>query len=235
MFYNLAGLLNAAMVLLSLFGIAAQIRTIWRRKADPALGAPTSRLSLNQFASSYLSYFAVFVYGYSITPFNPYLVWSRLTALCLVLLILYEIWHDRRSRPAAAVLWIALGGLALGLLGLLCGGRLSDAGRHISTALILANAVILAQGGIHQIRVILQAGDAGAVNLRMNQLVLGMHLSTLLFVFAMGLGTGWPLMILALSGGSVKLVVLYLFRWIRVSETARNRRLAAAPRATLNP
>ncbi|AOU97182.1 hypothetical protein BI364_03455 [Acidihalobacter yilgarnensis] len=225
MFYNLAGLLNATIVLFSLFGIGAQIRTIWRRKATPAAGRPTAQLSLNQFASSFLSYYAVFVYGYSIQPFNPYLVWSRLIAALLVLAILHEIWRDRRSRPATAVLSVALAALATGIAGLAWGGHLSDEGRHFSTALILANSIILAQGGMHQIRVILLAGDTGAVNLRMNQWVLAMHLSTLLFAFTMGLGTGWPLLVLALSGGTVKAVVLYLFRWIRVSETARNRRL----------
>ncbi|OBS08547.1 hypothetical protein [Acidihalobacter prosperus] len=224
MFYTLAGLLNAGLVLLSLFGIGAQIRTIWRRKSAPAGGAPTAQLSLNQFSASFLSYYAVFVYGYSIQPFNPYLVWSRLIAALLVLVILFEIWRDRRSRPATAVVTIALAAMAAGLAGLAWGGHLSDQGRHLSTALILANAVILAQGGLHQIRVILRAGDTGAVNLRMNQLVLAMHLSTLLFVSAMGLASGWPLLVLALSGGTAKAVVLYLFRWIRTSETARARR-----------
>ncbi len=227
MLYNLAGTLNAALVLLSLLGIASQIRTIRLRKADPSIRAKTQRLSLNQFSSSFLSYFAVFVYGYSIVPFNHYIVWSRLIACLLMLVIIYEIWHDRRTALSRGVLAVTVLAMVLGLFGLLFGGRYSDEGRHISTVLILANAVILAQGGVHQIRVILNAGDTGALDLRMNLFILLMHGSTILFALIMGLANGWPLLVLALTGGSAKAVVVYLFRWARVSETARQRRMAA--------
>ena len=222
--YNLAGTLNAALVLLSLLGIFSQIRTIRLRKANPAISAKTQRLSLNQFISSYFSYFAVFVYGYSIMPFNHYLVWSRLIACLLMLVIFYEIWHDRRTTLARTVLAITLGALMLGILGLMFGGRFSDEGRHVSTALILINALILSQGGAHQIRVILRAGDTGALDLRMNQFIFITHGSTILFALVMGLHSGWPLLVLALTGGGAKGIVMYLFRWVRVSETARQRR-----------
>ena len=96
-FYQLAGALNTVCVLFGVYGVWLQIRKIWERKHAPALGRPTEILSLNYFATGFVASWSFFVYGYSIQPFNHVLVWPRLVAFLLTLVVLYEIQHDRRD------------------------------------------------------------------------------------------------------------------------------------------
>ncbi len=87
-------------------GLISQLREIARRKQANLAGLeegdlPTAILSTNQFVSSFLAFFAFFIYGMSLTPFNHYLVWPRLGATILTLVILWEIFRDRRDRVSA--------------------------------------------------------------------------------------------------------------------------------------
>ncbi len=227
MFYTVAGAINTAFILLSLVGVWAQLRKVWQRRASATAGAiATDILSLNQFTVSFLAYLSFFVYGYSIQPFNHFIVWPRLLASVLVLLILREIWTDRRSRAATASLVVACVALLCALLGLVWGQRHVDEGRVLASAMIVAVTALLAQGYAHQILLIWRSGRTGAVSLRMSQLILLMDISTIVFAFAMGLRLGWPLLLLAVVSGSTKLIILWLFRWERrngVAETAELR------------
>lgn len=221
MFYTVAGAINTAFILLSLVGVWAQLRKVWQRRASGTPGAiATDILSLNQFTVSFLAYLSFFVYGYSIQPFNHFIVWPRLLASILVLLILREIWMDRRSRAAISGLALACLALLCALAGLVWGQRHVDEGRVLASAMIVAVTALLAQGYAHQILLIWRSGRTGAVSLRMSQLILLMDISTLVFAFAMGLRLGWPLLLLAVVSGSTKLIILWLFRWERRSTGA---------------
>lgn len=221
MFYTVAGAINTAFILLSLVGVWAQLRKVWQRRASATAGASaTDILSLNQFTVSFLAYLSFFVYGYSIQPFNHFIVWPRLLASVLVLLILREIWTDRLSRTATASLVVACVALLCALLGLVWGQRHVDEGRVLASAMIVAVTALLAQGYAHQILLIWRSGRTGAVSLRMSQLILLMDISTIVFAFAMGLRLGWPLLLLAVVSGSTKLIILWLFRWERRSAAA---------------
>ncbi|MHC9013238.1 hypothetical protein ACYX79_16600 [Stenotrophomonas rhizophila] len=214
----MAGAINTAFILLSLVGVWAQLRKVWRRRASGTPGAiATDILSINQFTVSFLAYLSFFVYGYSIQPFNHFIVWPRLLASVLVLLILREIWMDRRSRAATIGLALACLALLCALGGLVWGQRHVDEGRVLASAMIVAITVLLAQGYAHQILLIWRSGRTGAVSLRMSQLILLMDISTIVFAFAMGLRLGWPLLLLAVVSGSTKLAILWLFRWERRS------------------
>jgi len=221
MFYTVAGAINTAFILLSLVGVWAQLRKVWQRRASATAGAiATDILSLNQFTVGFLAYLSFFVYGYSIQPFNHFIVWPRLLASVLVLLILREIWTDRLSRTATASLVVACVALLCALLGLVWGQRHVDEGRVLASAMIVAVTALLAQGYAHQILLIWRSGRTGAVSLRMSQLILLMDISTIVFAFAMGLRLGWPLLLLAVVSGSTKLIILWLFRWERRSAAA---------------
>ncbi len=230
MLYDVAGTINTIFILVSLVGVWSQLEKIWLRKRNAATASePTAILSLNQFTVSFLAYFSFFVYGYSIEPFNHYIVWPRLIASLLVVIILYEVWRDRRSPRSAGVLGASLMVLLFGVLGLIWGDRYTDEGKLISASLIVAITLLIAQGYVHQIMLIWRSGQTGAVSLRMSQFILMMDISTIAFAFAMGLVNGWPLLLLATVSAITKLVIMWLFRWEKTSPMAEARRLAWLP------
>src|SRR5262245_14832293 len=108
MAYHLTGLASAAIFLLSIGGLWAQLALIRQRRHQAeddgiASGPPTAVLSLNQFTNSFLAFFSFFLYGSCLEQFNHYLVWPRLAALLLTLAVIFEITRDRRDRVATAV------------------------------------------------------------------------------------------------------------------------------------
>lgn len=226
--YAVAGSLNSLFIVLSLLGLWSQLKKIWQRRQDSSLaqGKSTDILSLNQFTVSFLAYCAFFVYGYSITPFNHFIVWPRLIASLIALGILLEIYRDRRTGAARAALTACALLLGAGLIGLAFGPTLTDEKRLVSQSLIVAVTILLAQGYAHQIRLIYRAGTTGAVSLKMSQFILAMDISTIFFACVMGLKTGWPLLLLACISATTKLVIMWLFRWEKTSGAAKVKRSA---------
>jgi uncharacterized protein with PQ loop repeat len=216
--YNFLGTINTAFIIISLYGVFAQLRRIWiRKRSESDCANATALLSINQFTVSYFAYLSFFIYGYSIEPFNHYIVWPRFIASLLVLFILYEIWRDRKSKASRFTLLIALGAIGISLLGLMTGATFTDEGKRISTAIILVVSVLIAQGYYHQIRMIIKNKDTGAVDIRMSQFILLMDLSTIAFAISMGMENGWPLLVLAITSGITKIVIIYLFRWVKTN------------------
>ncbi|WDE03728.1 hypothetical protein SG34_020425 [Thalassomonas viridans] len=230
MSYTFWGTLNSLFIIASLYGIYLQLKKIRRRKARPHNpGEVTQILSVRQFLVSFLAYLSFYVYGYSIEPFNHFIVWPRLIAASLVLAVLYHIWHDRRSSDSRAGLTTATLCYALAMAGFMASlifdsWHFYDHSKNISTALILIITLFLAYGYYAQIRLIRINGSTGAVELKMSLMILLMDISTIAFALSMGLANGWPLLLLACVSGITKIIILYLFRWVRVSESARLRR-----------
>jgi hypothetical protein len=224
MWYNIFGLLNTVFIFVSLYGVYLQLNKLWLRKKSGE-NKVTDILSQNQFTVSFLAYFSFFIYGYSIDVFNHYIVWPRLLASVLVLLILFEMYKDRKSVPAmlslifAGVLFIA------GIAGLVFNDQFSVHSNQMSTILIVVITLLLAQGYTHQIKLIIRSGKTGAIDIRMSQFILMMDLSTIAFAMTMGFSQGWPLMFLATVSAMTKLIIIYLFRWVESSSAAQKRRL----------
>lgn len=222
-FYHIAGSVNSALVLVSLLGVFSQLRKIWGRKRS-GVGEATELLSLNQFFVSFIAYFAFFVYGYSIEPLNHYMVWTRLIAAILVVLILYEIALARRQSRETYTFCVAMVLLAMGLLGLWFAENIIDEGKVIGTTIMLAVSILLAQGYWFQIRLIVKSGRTGAVDLRMSQFIFLMDVSTIVFAFAIGLTQSWPMLCIAVVSLITKVIIMYLFYWVKVSPVAYERR-----------
>lgn len=222
MFYTLAGLLNGGLVLVSLMGIYAQLNTIRKRKLLVTVET-TELISLNQASVSYFAYLSFFVYGFSISPFNHYLVWPRLAASLLTLVIIIEIWLDRRNFKTVGLFAVAGGALITSIAFMLAGTEINDQSKLISTVLIMGVTLFLAQGYAHQIYLIIKHGKTGAIDIRLSQSVLIKDLSTVLLAFSMGAVEHWPLMFLAVTSGITKLIIMYLFYWVRTSPTALSR------------
>lgn len=222
--YDFFGTVNTVFIFVSLYGVLSQVRTIWRRKKEEVGIGSTELLSINQFTVSYLAYFSFFIYGYSIEPFNHYIVWPRLIAALLVGVILYEIWLDRKTKESTYVLLIALFSLILGIVGLFYGDTFVDEGRNVSTTIILVISLLIAQGYYHQIKLIIRSGATGAIDLKMSQFIFMMDISTIAFALSMRIENGWPLMVLAITSGITKIIIMYLFKWVKLSPVAIERR-----------
>ena len=226
--YQVAGSINSAFIILSLYGIWAQLQKVWQRKQTLASGQVTAVLSLNQFSVSFFAYWSFFVYGYSIHPFNHFIVWPRLLAALLVLLVLVEIARDRQQFTNKLVAGIAASMLVVGLIGLLLtlyvGSGWQDQGKLISQTLIVVITCLLAQGYLHQIKLIVETGTTGAVSIRMSQFILMMDCSTLVFASTMAWQNAWPLVLLATVSAITKVVIMYLFYWVRTSPAAAFKR-----------
>lgn len=230
MLYNLAGSLNSILILLSLWGVYCQLATVLNRNQIVAIARKTESLSLNQFSVSFFAYLAFFIFGYSVEVFNHYLVWPRLLGALLVLAILWQLHKDRRTTPTLGMLIVASLAMLVALAGLIWtatyAATLIEQAKTVSTILLLVVSVMIAQGYWHQARIIIKSGATGAINIRMSQYILAMDCSTILLVIAMDISQGWPLLILALTSASTKLLIIYLFYCVKRSPLAKQRRLA---------
>jgi len=223
--YNSLGAMNTLFIIISLIGIYSQLKTIHQRKKNQLTKGNTSELlSLNQFSVSFLAYFSFFVYGYSIEPFNHYIVWPRLIASILVAIILYEIWRDRQTKISTICMLTATLIFIIGILGFFYGETYNDNAKFASTILIVLVTLLIAQGYYHQIQLIIRSGKTGAIDLKMSQFILLMDISTIAFALTMKLENGWPLLCLALVSSITKIVIMYLFYWVKVSYVAEQRR-----------
>ena len=194
MSYHVAGAINAALFVLSLAGVVAQLTRIWRRRdhrADASRGRRTAVLSLNYFSVSFLAYYAFFMYGYCIRPFNHYLVWPRLAGCVLLLVVLGEIVRDRADRISAAAFAIASAFFAGSIVFLALSPPIVLKAQALPQGLSLIAAALIAQSLVHQIFLIRQSGYPGAVSPTLHLFTGTKDASTFAFGLAMGSSTGW--------------------------------------------
>jgi hypothetical protein len=232
--YQITGFINTLMMFVALIGLWSQLNIIWRRKKDPTIRHSCDLLSINQFFAAFLAYGSFFVHGYVIEPFNHFIVWPRLIAALLVTVILFEIFQDRSNRRSLTIFVLCLCCLLGGITGLLLSPRLSGLSQQTTAMMIVAVTLFLAQGYYHQILVIIKQGETGAVALKMNLFIGLKDLSTIAFSLTMAIKDSWPLILLACVSGITKLVIIYLFYWVKVSEVAKNRSQHRQTEATIH-
>lgn len=230
-FYTLSGYVSAFFFLLCLIGIWIQLRAIWKRKLDfPNAGSITSVLSLNHFVVRFIAFFAIFVLGFARQPFNPYLVFPYLPAVVLLLLIVREIYTDRRDFFSRSAFFFCTVLLVAGILLWAFGDAVAlSYTEAVAEFILVCTSVLIAQSDAHQIYLIRRSGDTGVVSLRTHQTTLMKDLTAVLFAVAMGPAAGWPIIASAGTSAVTKGLILYYFRWVRTSPVAEQcRRLASA-------
>ncbi|MCE9529211.1 MAG: hypothetical protein K8R36_24450 [Planctomycetales bacterium] len=240
MTYHITGLISAAIFLLTISGLWAQLKFVRKRRQKFTLEGefaerPTAVISVNQFVSSFLAFFSFFLYGACLERFDHYLVWPRLAASILTLVVLFDILRDRRdvvSSFAFAGCTLLLAGASLLLITMPAAVAWV---RTFSQGLILVATVIMAQGYLHQVVLIRQTGTTGGVSARLHQFFFLKDVSTIAFSLAMGVSTGWPVLLLSSVSAATKLITLWHVRWARLSPLARQRREAAGPNSSNDP
>lgn len=230
--YDFMGWMSAGTVVLSLGGIAAQLRLIWQRKALYTAGdldgqTPTEILSLNRFSSSFIAFFAMFLYGMTMGTINGYVAFPRAIAVTLLLVILYEMQADRRDRRSRTVFYMCLGFVIASIAFCLTPYRsaLSEAG--ISQAIVVATCFIFAQGATHQIMMIRKTGKTGALSVWMFSMFFLKDVFAVIFGFLMGLDHGWPVLLMHAVSLTAQSTTLYHFWWVKRSDKALKRREAS--------
>ena len=228
--YHLSGFLSALFVTVSLTGLAVQVGFVWRRKRDFRQGRliderPTAILSLNRFSTSFIAFYAMLLYGVCLGRFNHYLVWPRVIALGLLLIILYEIRCDRKDRLSTVIFGLAVSlvifAMALPVLGMR--SAVHNAGG--SLVLVLFSALLLAQGAMHQIVRIRRSGRTGGLSLRMHQLFFVKDSASIVFGVVMGFTDGWPILLFHGVSMAVQVSTMWHFRWVKSSPVASDRRV----------
>lgn len=198
MSYHVWGWLSSILFLLTWYGLWQQIQTVNRRRTLQL--SSTRNLSLNQFSSSYLAFYANFIFGIVLSPFNHYLVWTRCGALLLLLFIQFRIWQDRQNKASLLVLLICSAGLLVGF-GLMTVQPLAHSLQFTATVLMLIVTVILLQGTLHQCWIIWRSRSAGDVSLGLFVSIIIKDATTLAFALTMPIQQAWPLLVL--NGSSI--------------------------------
>lgn len=198
MLFHIAGTVSSFVFLLTWYGLAKQISAITYREKNQL--SATHSLSINQFTSSYLAFFANFIFAIAVDVFNHYLFWTRLGALVLLLVILFKIWQERRTAISRAVCWLSFIALVGGLLSIVFRPYPGIAKLGANSLMIIVT-VILVQGTLHQILTIKKTGTNGALSPSLFRSILIKDLSTLAFALTMPFATAWPLLLL--NGASV--------------------------------
>lgn len=226
--------------MLTVLGLFYQLALVLKRKAlfmenKLAFDRPTDILSLNQLNSIFLACYAFFLYGICVSPMNHYLAWPRLMAMLVLLLLFYQILIDRRNLWSTVVFYLTTSMLILSSLVFWFREDTQQYGKYVAQGLVIIATLVLAQGYFHQILLIRRSGRTGAVSIRFHQCVLLTALSTVAFGFAIGVKDGWPLILLASVSTTLKLITLWHFRWVRVSNIAEKRRQLILKLPSLRP
>ncbi len=216
--YNAVGMLSSLMFLGCLFGLVKQYRRINSRKQEvqgSEAGYATRSLSVNSFFSSFIAFYAFFLYSIMLQEIDYYLFVTRLLAASMTLVVLFEIFRDRK--PLSQRLPF-LSGVLLMAVAILCIGVREDMlfiGRSASIFLAVGATLIMLQGGIQQIRKIREEQSTGALSLSMNVIFAMKDVSNIAFGLVIGVADGWPLIMTGSVSALTKAAVIlqfYLFR-----------------------
>ena len=198
MLYHILATVSAVAFLLTWYGLAKQIINI--KKLRESNQSSTQSLSTNQFASSFFAFYANFIFGIAIEPFSHYLVWTRFGALLLILVILFQLWQDRRSIPTGLVLGLCATAMVIGLCSI--GFRpYPNIAKLGANSLMLIVTALLVQGTLHQLLVVRRSKAIGALSPALFKSILIKDITTLAFALTMPIAVAWPLIVL--NGASV--------------------------------
>jgi uncharacterized protein with PQ loop repeat len=195
-----------------LFGLVKQYKQINNRKSQSReKGFATQSLSVNGFFSSFIGFYAFFVYSIMLDPVDYYLFATRFLAAAMTMSILYAIFIDRAQRSQRAPFIAALVAMLVAFICLQWRDDLLGVGRSVASILTLIATVVMVQGGISQIRKINKEKSTGALSKSMNVIFMCKDLSNVAFGLVLDFSDGYPLILLGSCSAMIKAYVLYQF------------------------
>ncbi|WP_027859651.1 hypothetical protein [Marinobacterium jannaschii] len=214
MLYNFFGILSSVFFVGCLFGLVDQLRRIRKRKGSElalSSGYATQSLSANAFFSSFIAFYAFFLYSIMLDEIEPYIFITRLFAALMTLLILFELYVDRHQLSQRLPFLVGVGCMVIAVVAFFFREQVLVVGRTTSVVLALGATVVMVQGGIQQIRKIWLEKTTGALSLPMNAVFMCKDLSNVAFGFVLGLTDGWPLIMLGSVSALLKLAIIAQF------------------------
>ncbi|GGK75466.1 hypothetical protein [Amphritea balenae] len=221
MLYNAVGMLSSVFFIGCLFGLIDQIRRIRKRKLSVDSqheGFATQSISANAFFSSFIAFYAFFLYSFMLDEVEYYILVTRFFAASMTLVILYEIYTDRQAFSQklpfiTGIICMTLAGLAY-----LYREDVLVLGRSTSIILACGATLVMLQGGIQQIRRIIKERSTGVLSLPMNAIFMAKDLSNVAFGMVLGISDGWPLIMLGSISALLKLSIILQFFYYRKTQ-----------------
>ncbi|MFT5706508.1 MAG: putative ABC-type sugar transport system permease subunit [Oceanospirillaceae bacterium] len=217
MLYNAMGILSSIMFLGCLFGLVKQFQQISKRKQlagqqEKSVGFATQSLSVNNFFSSFVAFYAFFVYSMMLQDIDYYLLITRLLAASATMVILYEVFRDREQLSQKLPFICAVVGMFIAFICFEYRESLLVVGRSVASILAVGATFVILQGGVQQIRKIRKEKTTGALSFSMNVIFMCKDLSNLGFGAVLGFTDGWPLILIGLVSSVVKAITLWQFK-----------------------
>ncbi|WP_432472556.1 hypothetical protein [Amphritea sp. HPY] len=226
MLYNAVGMLSSIFFIGCLFGLVDQLRRIRKRKADglsKTIGYATQSISANAFFSSFIAFYAFFLYSIMLDEVEYYMFVTRLFAALMTLTILYEIYIDRDRISQKIPFITGLVCMAIAGLAFIYREDVLVVGRSTSLVLALGATLVMLQGGIQQIRKIHKEKTTGVLSLPMNAIFMCKDLANVAFGLVLGFTDGWPLLLLGSISALLKLgIIIQFFCYRKRCEKAVN-------------
>ena len=212
--FDIVGTLNSILFVLCLSGLMTQIRKIILEMKVHNREV-TAVLSLNQFSSSYLSFYGFFIFSFLIDDINLFLFWTRFFACVLTLAIIFLIAFDRRNVASISLFIIGILSLILAMFLYHYKDEVDAYAKNAAIGLIVVSTILLIQGGMHQISKIRRDKSVGVLSYAMNFFFFLKDMSNVAFGLVMGFADGWPLIFMVMGSGSIKGAILYQFSWVK--------------------
>lgn len=220
MLYHLTGFASAFFVVLSLVGTWTQLQLVLSRRKLYESGEgdgekPTEILSIYRFLGSYVAFYTMFFYGLTLERFNHYIVWPRVVAMFLLMMILHQIYKDFRDTKTR---YIFIGSITFFIAAVILAFseyRVAVQNTGSVYAVILFGLIVYLYGSAHQNMKVRKNRKTGALSLRMHQLYAIKDFTSIAFGIAMGVLKGWPIWLFHGVCLVVQLITMWHFRWVK--------------------
>ncbi len=198
--YHLWGVISSLLFMVTAYGLFHQLTIIYSRKRLASNNqleneTPCSVISTNRTFGSYFAFFGNFYLGICLPHFDWYLFITRFVALIILLLTLWEIFHERRDKWAGLLFYGSIFLMLFGMSSVFFPASYLSQLLPVAKILIVFAVIFLLQGYIHQMRLLRKFKKIGGISKKMYQTFLLKEISTLIFAFTMDLSNSWPLIL----------------------------------------
>ncbi len=212
---DFVGLIHLATFAIAAIGTIDQINLIWKSKAEnqSGKGLNTASLSVKYRGNTILLLLCTILWGLSLEPIDWLVIVTRGVTLIGFILILLELWHDRRDRESQYWFFSCISLIIIGTLVVLFGWDTLKNSSGIFGTLTIILCFNLLLGLWDKLCNIIRDRSPGQQSLLEMVCQLSKELSGTGYGLLVGFDKMWPMVFAMCSIGIVRVfnVVLYLY------------------------